>query len=349
MKIYPEEIKAHKLYMMEEQIGPELKRDQVDIMKKWEIEFLTKLKKRKFSHNLLNFIVLVTCLSLWIRLVFVVGSEVAGSLYYITAVLAGVMTYSLTILSTHEGATHKLLFLGSSYFSRVMRFLSSNLSRFFFVDPLYYHSMHLDHHNHTGTDKDGAYTNFVWPSRFLITLIPLAGALPFCDYKVHSSNKRSKSKFISECLGVTTIILISISHWGNHSMAQILLFNILFLSVSFSLDRIRETVDHNLLPAGSTSARSLGTGFWAILIGGGPWGQPCHLTHHLCPSLPWYGQIMGHHKLKEILSDEQKKMLMPLEKRNFLFFFVDVVLKNIKYAKKVEEQEIKGRLEHEGL
>ncbi len=44
----------------------------------------------------------------------------------------------------------------------------------------------------------------------------------------------------------------------------------------------------------ANGSRSFGLGFWGLLVGGGPWGSPCHWEHHLVPSLPWYQQLILH-------------------------------------------------------
>jgi fatty acid desaturase len=55
------------------------------------------------------------------------------------------------------------------------------------------------------------------------------------------------------------------------------------------------------------ASRSLGLSFWGIMIGGGPWGQPCHYMHHIFPSLPWYGQIAMHYRVKDLYNEAQRK------------------------------------------
>jgi fatty acid desaturase len=77
--------------------------------------------------------------------------------------------------------------------------------------------------------------------------------------------------------------------------------------VGFLVDRLRHFTEHNLMPLDHRNgARSFGLGFWGMLVGGGPWGQPCHLIHHLFPAVPWYAQLILHHKLKSLLTDRQR-------------------------------------------
>ena len=83
-------------------------------------------------------------------------------------------------------------------------------------------------------------------------------------------------------------------------------------------DQVREVRDtgkryvrwtQSLLMALDTenAARHPGTGFWGLLVGGGPWGQPCHLSHHLMPALPWYQQCRLHWRLRAMMSPEQRR------------------------------------------
>jgi fatty acid desaturase len=51
-------------------------------------------------------------------------------------------------------------------------------------------------------------------------------------------------------------------------------------------------------------------GFWGLLVGGGPWGSPCHLEHHLVPSLPWYQQLYLHRFLKKMMTRPQREHFM---------------------------------------
>ena len=65
--------------------------------------------------------------------------------------------------------------------------------------------------------------------------------------------------------------------------------------VGFYLDRLRQFTEHNLMPLDNKNgSRSFGLGFWGMLVGGGPWGTPCHWVHHLVASIPWYQQLMLH-------------------------------------------------------
>jgi hypothetical protein len=56
--------------------------------------------------------------------------------------------------------------------------------------------------------------------------------------------------------------------------------------------------------------RSFGLGFWGLVVGGGPWGQPCHWEHHLVASVPWYQQLMLHRYVVTLLTPRQRKQFL---------------------------------------
>jgi fatty acid desaturase len=87
------------------------------------------------------------------------------------------------------------------------------------------------------------------------------------------------------------------------------LFTLLVVTphVGFYVDRLRQFTEHNLMPLDNRNgARSFGVGFWGLFVGGGPWGQPCHLVHHLVASLPWYQQVVLHRHFKQLLTARQR-------------------------------------------
>jgi hypothetical protein len=74
------------------------------------------------------------------------------------------------------------------------------------------------------------------------------------------------------------------------------------------LDRTRESIEHCNMPADvKFGSWEMGLSPVALLIGGGPWGQPCHFSHHIAPEFSWYQQILLHIKLKEILPQKFAK------------------------------------------
>jgi fatty acid desaturase len=81
--------------------------------------------------------------------------------------------------------------------------------------------------------------------------------------------------------------------------------------VGFFFDRLRQFSEHNLMPLDNQDgSRSFGLGFWGMLIGGGPWGSPCHWEHHLVASLPWYQQLVLHGYVKSLLTETQRKQFL---------------------------------------
>jgi fatty acid desaturase len=81
--------------------------------------------------------------------------------------------------------------------------------------------------------------------------------------------------------------------------------------VGFYLDRVRQFTEHNLMPLDNQNgSRSFGTGFWGLLVGGGPWGSPCHWEHHLVPSLPWYQQLALHRFVVRQLTPRQRRQFL---------------------------------------
>jgi fatty acid desaturase len=101
--------------------------------------------------------------------------------------------------------------------------------------------------------------------------------------------------------------LFMVPHFGwLFSALTLLVINIHF---AFLLDRLREGIEHNLMPLErANGTRNFGWGFWGMLIGGGPWGQSCHLSHHLAPMLPWYHQLLLHRTLQRILTPAQREV-----------------------------------------
>lgn len=244
-----------------------LSQDQVTKLKQWSNGFERIVQERKSLHNLLNLNILLGCLLVWIRITFIQAPLLEGSLYYLSALLSGVMTYSLMIFSYHEGLNNNQIFLGTSPLIEVLRYISSNLYKFAILIPA----------------------------------------------------------------------LVMFKHSEIHTVSQRVLYIGIVFSFAYLLDSLRKYVEFNLLPNGENTLRSLGTGFWATLVGGGPWGQPCTLIQRLCPNLPWYGRIVGHYKLSELLTVEQRKVLMPLEKRNFLFVLAEIYLSNLNYSSRLNK------------
>src|SRR6266516_449359 len=234
-----------------------------------------------------------------------IASLVVGSLH-------SWLLYSLVVYSLHEGAAHKLIFPSQGIVSRALHFLSSNLCRLASADPIYYAQNHMAHHAEFGTEHDGEFLSFVLRRRYWMTFFPFAMFLNYSDFVVHRPLSYTPSKVVSMLTAIAYNTLLG------HFMARSfgLLFTLLTLVLvlphfGFYVDRLRQFTEHNLMPLNNKDgARSFGTGFWGLLIGGGPWGQPCHLIHHLVPSIPWYQQLLLHRHFINLLTPTQRQQYL---------------------------------------
>ena len=232
-----------------------------------------------------------------------------------TAVLTGALhswlLYSLAIFTLHEGAAHNLIFPGKGRLSRSAQFLAVNLCRLSAAEPNYYAACHMAHHARFGTEQDSEFLNFVRPRRFWPMLLPLASFLNYSDFVIHRPLNYTRGRIISGLIaalynGAYTYLLFR--RFGGLFALIVLL---LLPHVGFYFDRMRQFTEHNLMPLENKSgARSFGVGFSGLLVGGGPWGQPCHMAHHLVASIPWYQQIALHHFMVGLLSDKQKRQFL---------------------------------------
>lgn len=225
------------------------------------------------------------------------------------AFLHGLIAYSINVYSLHEGAAHDSIILGTGPVSKFLRGIANNACRLFFADPVFYHGNHLLHHQKFATRNDGAFSNFVSSRRILISLLPFVHLLGLSNYHIHRGEHVNKSSLFSLLLsavysGGLTVLAVQTDGW----LYAVLAVLVVGPWIGFSLDRLRETSEHILMPLNYyNGARNLGTGVWAMVIGGGPWGQPCHLSHHLGADLAWYNQIGLHGKMMEIFSPEQRE------------------------------------------
>lgn len=318
MKIHPVELKAYDLYLKDHPHLPRLTLEQISLVQ--------DSGKSTKPHQLLNFILIVSLFGLDI-----LSSTIFPTHYpehfYLFAFMHGYLIYSLSAFLLNEGAAHQLLFPGAE-----------NLSRLYFADPIYFAENHRRHHEFFATKDDGVFTSLVNPKRFFISLVPLASAFKFCDYKIHTGETWTKSKIVSEILGRVFFIaqFIYLKHFVGGAKA--LLFIFIALWFAFILDRLRETIEHNLMGnSNEQGARDLGLGFWGLLIGGGPWGLPCRLIHHLVPDAPWYQQIILHFRLKKILTKEQKDFFLLKPLIGFPLLLIKIIRMNSIYIKKAKQ------------
>ncbi|MFY2564259.1 fatty acid desaturase [Corallococcus terminator] len=227
----------------------------------------------------------------------------------VSGAVHGFLVCGIVTFSVHEGAAHNLIIIGRGRLASGLRVLANNACRLFLADPLHYTEAHASHHRSLGTQDDGSFTHFVRFRRLLGSLLPLAPMISHSDYFPWRPREHTRSRKLSVALTNVYLVLCAVLATWLHG----LLFTgvALFLIgswLSFVLDRLRESTEHLFMPLDRVNGtRELGLGFWGLLLGGGPWGQPCHLAHHLAPALPWYQQLRLHFFLRRVLSPEQRR------------------------------------------
>lgn len=231
---------------------------------------------------------------------------------FVVSLLHAWLMYSLAVLSLHEGAAHNLIFCGTGSAARIGQFMARNLCRVQDAEPEYYAACHMAHHAKFGTEHDSEFLNFIVPHRLWMALMPLGFFIDFGDFIIHRPTAYTRGRAISSVLGMLYHGVYAYLVYRSFG----LLFTVLTMFVlaphfGFYLDRLRQFTEHNLMPLeNQNGARNLGIGFWGLLIGGGPWGQPCHLAHHLAPAIPWYQQIVLHFYIKGLLTQHQRAQFL---------------------------------------
>jgi hypothetical protein len=222
------------------------------------------------------------------------------------------LMYSLSVYSMHEGAAHRLIFPPAGPITRVLHVVSANLCRIAASEPKQYSTRHMIHHAKFGTEQDAEFLNFVAPRRYWPTFFPLAFDINYTDFIVHRPLEWNRDRLLSAPFAIPYHGLYAWYAWTHFGLLfTIVAFAIVLPHVGFFLDRVRQFTEHNLMPLDNKNgSRSFGVGFWGLLVGGGPWGSPCHWEHHLVPSLPWYQQL--------ILHRDVVRMLTPAQRRQFL-------------------------------
>jgi fatty acid desaturase len=234
----------------------------------------------------------------------VVAAIISGSLH-------SWFIYSVGIYSLHEGAAHKLIFPSKGRLSQAAQFLAANLCRLSATDPDYYAACHMAHHAKFGTEQDSEFLNFVRPRRFWLTLLPLASFVNYSDFVAHRPLHYTRGRVISALIGVLYNGIYAYLIFRRFGGLFALIVLALTPHLGFYMDRMRQFTEHNLMPLENKSGtRSFGAGFFALLIGGGPWGQPCHMAHHLVASIPWYQQIALHRFIVNLLTEKQKQQFL---------------------------------------
>jgi hypothetical protein len=221
------------------------------------------------------------------------------------------LMYSLAFFTMHDGYAHKVLFPMQTRLGRAAHIVGSNLCRVASAEPQYFSKYHLPHHQKFGTEEDGEFLNFVLPRRYWLSLLPLAAITNFNDFVIHRPPTYTRSRVVSAVLALSYLGVYAYLIYRAFGGLMAIVVIALAPHVGFYLDRLRQFTEHNLMPLeNENGARSLGLGFWGMLLGGGPWGSPCHLEHHLAVGLPWYGQLLLHLHLRTLLTPRQRKQFL---------------------------------------
>lgn len=249
----------------------------------------------------------------------------------VIGILHGWLMCGLATYFVHEVSAHNMFFRGKSSFVKWFNNIGKNICRLSFADPHYYSQGHRKHHQYFTTEKDGSFSNFVDLRRLLLSLIPAAPLMSFSDFFPWRPQEKTPSRRLSSILGKVYV--------GFYAVIMIPKFGIVYSIIvlimagswmSYIFDRLRESTEHFMMPMDKhNGTRQLGLGFWGLLLGGGPWGQPCHMSHHLAPGLPWYLQIRLHFYLKRILTPEQKKVFFLTPFIGFPKLFIKLVKTNM--------------------
>lgn len=267
--------------------------------------------RHRFLHHTISLVVCVLLFGLdgWVllRLASLIQSEVVAGI--VVGVLHGLLMYSLGVYSLHEGAAHNMIVFRKGPLSNFFAVIANNLSRLTLAESDYYAKNHLSHHRNFATPQDDEFLHFVFAKRLARVFIPYASVFNFSDFKAHAGMAYTPSRIFS--LGLTFFYhgaFVFLMHRDYSWMTIVIAVVLVYPNLAFWLDRLRQYMEHNTMPLNVVNgARDLGVDFWGLLVGGGPWGQPCHWTHHLLPGLPWYNQIRLHLFIRKVLTPDQRK------------------------------------------
>jgi hypothetical protein len=321
MQIHPEEVRWAQAYEKQLPFEP-LTKEQVHSIMERGRHLYRWYKSHYHIHGLINLLVLIFLLggdylvllklpAVWLAQ----RSENAAGPIVLAGIVCGLLhcwlMYSLGVFTMHEGAAHKSIFPPRGPLSRFGNFVTCHLSRITGGVPDYYAKQHMIHHSKFGTVEDAEFLNFVTPRRYWMTFLPLAVVLNFSDFVLHRPANYTKSRGISLVLALFYqggYTYLTYRKWGGWFTVLVLL---LFTHLGFYLDRLRQFTEHNLMPLDNLNgSRSFGCGFWGMLVGGGPWGTPCHWEHHLVASIPWYQQLLLHRHVVILLTPRQRKQFL---------------------------------------
>jgi hypothetical protein len=319
MKIHLDELGMARAYAQEHAFE-DLSTEQVRLILNRGRELYKWFRAHPRVHALINALVIGWVLGTdWLVLLqlphWILALNAGGGWVVAAAVITGALhswlLYSLAIFTLHEGAAHKLIFPGNGRISRVAQFLAVNLCRLSAAEPNYYAACHMAHHAKFGTEQDSEFLNFVQPRRFWRMLLPLGTFLNYSDFVIHRPLNYTRGRAISGLVAVLyngTYAYLLFRRFGGLFTFVVLL---LLPHVGFYLDRLRQFTEHNLMPLENKSGtRSFGAGFSGLVVGGGPWGQPCHMAHHLVASIPWYQQIALHRFMVGLLTEKQRQQFL---------------------------------------
>jgi fatty acid desaturase len=322
MELHPEELGLARAY---ERLRPfeALTTDQVHLIMERGRTFFRWYKAHPYIHNLIGLSVLLSILAAdgWALLrlprFFLTTDGPNGAASTLSAAIAAGalhswLMYSLVVYSLHEGAAHNAIFSGTGIFARAGQFVARHIGRLAHAEPDHYSACHMAHHAKFGTEQDSEFLSFVLPHRLWMTFLPYAVTINYTDFLAHRPLTYTRSRIVSAVVALTyngTYGWLIYRSFGLPLMLWVML--VVFPHVGFYLDRLRQFTEHNLMPLENRAgARSFGVGFWGLLIGGGPWGQPCHLVHHIVASIPWYQQILLHRYMKALLTPRQREQFV---------------------------------------
>ena len=243
------------------------------------------------------------------------GTNATARLVLAAVVAGGLhswLMYSLSVYSMHEGAAHRLIYPPAGPVSRACHWVSANLCRIAASEPIQYSTHHMIHHAKFGSEEDAEFLNFVKPRRYWPTFLPLAFDINYTDFIVHRPLAFTRDRLKSAPWAMAyngVYVWYAWTHFG--LLFTAVAYVVMLPHVGFLADRVRQFTEHNLMPLDNKNgSRSFGFGFWGLLVGGGPWGSPCHWEHHLVPSLPWYQQLVLHRYLAGLLTPTQRKQFL---------------------------------------
>jgi hypothetical protein len=244
------------------------------------------------------------------------GDAASNARIVAVALLSGALhswlMYSLSVYSMHEGAAHKIIFPPEGPITRVLHAVSTQLCRIAASEPNQYSTRHMIHHARFGTEHDAEFLNFVRPKRYWPTFLPFAFDINYTDFIVHRPLEWTRDRLLSAPYALPYHGLYAWYAWTHFGpLFTIVAFGVALPHVGFFADRLRQFTEHNLMPLeNKNGSRSFGCGFWGLLVGGGPWGSPCHWEHHLVPSLPWYQQLILHRYVVGLLTPRQRTQFL---------------------------------------